>query len=655
MDKTVSRRNFVMGTALGAATLGVAGQALASEAKDKSAKAGAGSYTYADTIKWDAAYDVVVLGMGFAGMVSAMEAADAGATVLLCEKCPEGEAGGNSKVCGQMFAYGHDDKESTAAYYKALAASREVPEGALNAIIEGVAGMATTLSEKFGMDRSQFVEYTGVPLLGVMSPEYPEFEGSDQIALCSTHQGVSDSFLYQSMKTRLAEKYADKIDVWFETPGTALIQEPATKTVIGVTVDRKGTARNVRANSGVCVCTGGFEDDAKMVQDYLGVIDYAPIGGLFNTGDGIRMCQDAGCRLWHMKAYEGGFGMNGCGYYTEPGKNAIQATVLTENEMNTGAVVIVGTWGKRFGDESYAVRHGHMPDGNGVWENPAYPEKVFAVWDKTQFEALTAAGLLQEAFADDVTECATVADAAAAIGCPEENLQETIDDFNTYAEQGKDFEHARPAETLRAFDGEAFYVMPMKNLILNTQGGPERNEKAEVLGLDGEPIPHLYSAGEMGGITSCMYQGGTNVAECFISGQAAGKGAASGKDDLPAYEAAPQVKSTPAGLGDETDLSAGGDAPTASKAADGSLTGSAKGMGGQVPVTVKLDDAGKIASVEVGKNAETDGIGTKAIEQLPAELVGLSTADEIDAVDAVSGATITSKAIKEAVKAAMGL
>ena len=82
--------------------------------------------------------------------------------------------------------------------------------------------------------------------------------------------------------------------------------------------------------------------------------------------------------------------------------------------------------------------------------------------------------------------------------------------------------------------------------------------------------------------------------------------------------------------------------------------GVGKGIGG-VPVTVTLDENGAIASVEVGENSETQGIGSNAIEQLPGELVGLSTAEEIDAVDAVSGATVTSNAIKDAVKQAMGL
>lgn len=54
-------------------------------------------FTYADTIAWDAQYDVVVAGFGAAGAVTAKTAAEEGATVLIVEKMSEGESGGNSK------------------------------------------------------------------------------------------------------------------------------------------------------------------------------------------------------------------------------------------------------------------------------------------------------------------------------------------------------------------------------------------------------------------------------------------------------------------------------------------------------------------------------------------------------------------------------
>jgi predicted oxidoreductase len=47
-----------------------------------------------------------------------------------------------------------------------------------------------------------------------------------------------------------------------------------------------------------------------------------------------------------------------------------------------------------------------------------------------------------------------------------------------------------------------------------------------VIGVDGEPIARLYSAGELGSIYSFLYQGGGNVGECFAFGRIAGRNAA---------------------------------------------------------------------------------------------------------------------------------
>ena len=82
---------------------------------------------------------------------------------------------------------------------------------------------------------------------------------------------------------------------------------------------------------------------------------------------------------------------------------------------------------------------------------------------------------------------------------------------------------------------------------------------------------------------------------------------------------------------------------------DGSYTAEGKGIGGTVPVTVTVKD-GKVAEVTVGDNSETQGIGSKAIEQLPDAIVA---ANGTEGVDAVSGATVTSKAIFTAVNSCL--
>ena len=90
-------------------------------------------------------------------------------------------------------------------------------------------------------------------------------------------------------------------------------------------------------------------------------------------------------------------------------------------------------------------------------------------------------------------------------------------------------------------------------------------------------------------------------------------------------------------------------AATATQYADGEYFAEGKGIGGKVPVTVTID-GGVIVNVEVGKNSETQGIGSKAIEQLPGAII---EANGTDGVDAVSGATVTSKAIFTAVDEAL--
>ena len=82
--------------------------------------------------------------------------------------------------------------------------------------------------------------------------------------------------------------------------------------------------------------------------------------------------------------------------------------------------------------------------------------------------------------------------------------------------------------------------------------------------------------------------------------------------------------------------------------AGASLTGTANGFGGEVSVTVTMDGS-KIADVVATGSSETQGIGSNAIEQLPAKIVEANSTE----VDAIAGATITSKAIKEAVNSAL--
>ncbi len=81
---------------------------------------------------------------------------------------------------------------------------------------------------------------------------------------------------------------------------------------------------------------------------------------------------------------------------------------------------------------------------------------------------------------------------------------------------------------------------------------------------------------------------------------------------------------------------------------EGTYTASAEGYDGSVAVEVKFDKK-SIVAVNITEQNETVNVGSKAVEELPAKIVKAQNYE----VDAITGATVTSNAIKTAVKDCM--
>ena len=109
--------------------------------------------------------------------------------------------------------------------------------------------------------------------------------------------------------------------------------------------------------------------------------------------------------------------------------------------------------------------------------------------------------------------------------------------------------------------------------------------------------------------------------------------------ETPAATAAPAETTTAA---EETSAAAEG------MSEPGTDDAEADGFGGAIKVSVEVD-AEKILSVTILSNSETDGIGSKAIESLPGAIVEKQSTE----VEAVSGATLSSNGIKNAVQKAL--
>ena len=84
------------------------------------------------------------------------------------------------------------------------------------------------------------------------------------------------------------------------------------------------------------------------------------------------------------------------------------------------------------------------------------------------------------------------------------------------------------------------------------------------------------------------------------------------------------------------------------------VSSSANGYGGKIEVMVGLDLSGKIYNIEiVSCSDETAGIGQKVQDEKFRRSFNDKTKQEIDSVDVITGATISSNAVKEAVKTAI--
>lgn len=634
-----SRRSFVKGAAcMGiAAGAGFASTALAEEA---------GSYTFADTVAWNAEYDVVVVGFGGAGGIASIYAADAGARVLLCDSAPEGDEGGNTRFAAQMCVSG-DDPDKLYQYYKdGLYWHYDIDEATLRAYTDGLCDMENLMKYIDAEEPTVLI-----PNGSVVTPEYPEFNeiGGDTVVEWFVHKGMFDSALWKTIRAAV-EKRADSIDVWLESPAVHMVQEPQTKTVVGVEIQRDGQSVLVHAKNGVVLSCGGFENNPAMIQDYIGAVRLTPFGTTYNVGDGIKFGREVGADMWHMEAYESIGILSGNAWATDTGRLAFEKKVgggnplsLESGDYGVGGIMLVGDDGKRFIDENAKSRHGHVYS-NGVWRMPVANYAPHLVFDQEQYELLDADGYLTEDRKAKLVSAETAEELAGLIGADPAVLAQTIADFNFYAENGRDYHLGRDPESMRALTG-TLYAAEFRPGVLNTQGGPRRNANAEVLDVQGNPIPHLYSAGELGGICAFQYNSGGNLGECMVFGKIAGTNAAAEKEPLAAYEPLAQVaadiKYQP---GDVTDLGTAADTSAYEVGENQYIGSDANGIGGKIVVRVTYAD-GTISDVEVLEQNETPEFGGAALEELPAKVVEANSTE----ADVITGATITSKAFLAAV------
>ena len=627
MGKQLSRRNFLKGSLAGAAGIAMAGlthtTALAEET-DKS---------FEMNQQWDAEYDVIVIGYGFAGGVSAVIAADDGEKVLLLEKAPLGHEGGNSRYSGQgclTVDGGTANRDAAVEYLKRVRGNYNTPS---DDILEAFVDSLLTVQDWFAAHGGNPVEkYKQIG-------EFQDIEGWDLMAAWSQNGEIHNGGSYLALQKIVNSN--ESIDVWYNAPAKKLLQNPDTKVVHGVSVEVEGKLYNVRARDGVVMTLGGFENNIQMIQDYHQLPCAYSKGALYNEGDGVKMAIDVGAELWHM-SNTAGPDLNA----VDPSSNRsygyaiIGPHPLLSTGFSLNSVIVVGADGTRFCSESVMPGHGYV-NFHGrkiqqplslpayvVFDSAAFEKTIYANWDNN---AKVADGTIMKAY--------TIEELCAMLNLPEGSLAKTVEKYNRFCADKEDAQFGRNPETLIPLDENGpYYAFEVKPTYTNTQGGPRRDSEGHVLGLDGNPIPHLFSAGECGSIWADIYQGAGNIGECFAFGLISGANAAMHKED----RIADSLLS-----GEAVNFAVKAEADEVELEADEAI-GVGTGIGGDVKVKVKVAD-GKIVNVDILEQNETPEIGGRAFDSLVSQVIGSSSAE----VEGVSCATITSDAFSKAVADAL--
>jgi len=458
--------------------------------------------------------DVVIVGLGASGFMAAHNAATNGAKVMAVEKGAMLAATNGLKVSGP-FAVDTpilQEKNSKLTVDKAFFHMMNYSHWSVNAPL---------------VRRSLETSKTAVTQLMEMGYEFKEANFRFETPFIGDYGG------FHLILNPLAERISiweetlkeDNVDVLFNTVGKKLIMDG--EKVVGVEAQRKdGTKVTIHADA-VILATGGFIGNKSMIEKYFSGVTINPAGGSLSTGDGINMALEAGAVL------DKSFGICGSEY---GGTNTKATRSAKQDKYDQNMAFKFGTYGNllvdaqgvRFMDEGLLVDFPMSYGSEPIMRHSPY----YAIIDQNLVDAMRTKGIyeytVEKGATDDwfignyykgkvlttldtdiqegieqgwVFKADTIEELGKHFGL--DNVQETVDIYNKYCEDGNDPQFKTNPMYLSPIKQGPFYVIENQFSGWSTAGGIRVDESLRALNDDNRAIPGLYVTGSDAGSLFC--------------------------------------------------------------------------------------------------------------------------------------------------------
>lgn len=449
--------------------------------------------------------DVAVIGSGIAGMSAARRAQELGGTVRIFEKGWTAPGFSNSRQSGAGYGAAGEpyNLPPEVLYDKVM----EITDK--HSRPDVARAWSENIRRAFEWQVSQGADYgTAGTFDGTgsrLQPIQPQTPGRPWVG------AGPDRFL--GILVRAFQ--ADGGEIWTGSRARRLIVDDGR--VVGIVIATSDGLKDVPARS-VVMADGGFQANHELMAKYI-TTEYLIDGSPLDTGDCLQMALEIGAKTVNMPWFYGH-----CRH-----RDALTNGRFSPHPAPGGvitAAMVVDSKGRRIVDEakgttrmSVAIAHSSSPGDcwlvfdDVVWNEAAKIRPVGG-------GALLPMNPYIHEEGGTIFEASSVKELAQAVPSPMDDLERTVDDYNSALAAGKgaELEVPRNGDPAPLAQGP-FYAVPLIAGVYFTMGGPLVNGQAQVLDEDEEVIPGLFAAGgTMGGLMGgpdAGYAGGWAEASTF--------------------------------------------------------------------------------------------------------------------------------------------